>query len=237
MIAPGEPTGVLENEYGVIKRFEKLSIYLNQAKYILDFGCGYGAYTKLLKQYGAVVVGVDLSQEYIFKAKHLHPELFFLKASGETLPFKNESFEIVCLIEVLEHVQNENSVLEEINRILTPGGRLLITVPNKFFPFETHSIKIGEKILEPPIPFFSWLPDCLRKPFERARIYNPKKIISLLRKHRFRVVTVDFIPPLFEGVFENIPGIKTLRNVADKIFNLPLIKLFSMSILAVAQKI
>jgi len=238
MVELGKPTGISGKEYGVLKRFEKIAPSLNNVQKILDIGCGYGAYTKLLKKYGKVVVGIDISQECIFEARLQHPELTFFVASGEFLPFKNESFEVVCLIEVLEHVQNESSFLQEIHRVLRPNGKLIITVPNKFFPFETHSIKIGKKILEPPIPFFSWLPKQIRKSFERARIYHPKGLKALLKKCNFKTVMIDYVPPVFEGIFSEKTKLQNFfRILSNAIFPIPFIKPLGISIVIIGKKV
>lgn len=77
MVAPGKPTGISGEEYGVLKRFEKISPHLGSNQYILDIGCGYGAYTKLFKEYGRVIVGIDKIYEYLHVAKSSHPELVF----------------------------------------------------------------------------------------------------------------------------------------------------------------
>jgi SAM-dependent methyltransferase len=52
-----------------------------------------------------------------------------LQGSGENLPFSNASFDLVTCTDVLEHITNDDSTVREINRVLKPGGYVLITVP------------------------------------------------------------------------------------------------------------
>ena len=54
-------------------------------------------------------------------------------------------FDVVSTIEVLEHVRDVDMAMSEIVRVLKPGGALLVSVPNRYFPFETHLVKFGRR--------------------------------------------------------------------------------------------
>jgi ubiquinone/menaquinone biosynthesis C-methylase UbiE len=85
--------------------------------------------------------------------------------SAEHLAFKDDLFDIVLLIEVLEHVKDDRKALEEIHRVLKPGGLAILTAPNKLFPFETHGISIGPRIIGTRglgFPLLPYLPTPLR---------------------------------------------------------------------------
>ncbi len=153
------------------------------------------------------------------------------------MPFRDESFDSVFLIEVLEHVLDEVKVLNEAHRVLSCGGEAIITVPNKLFPFETHSIRLGLKVIEPPIPFFSWLPNRIRNKHERARVYAPSGLVKSLTR-QFSIRQIDYIPPLLEGrpFQKNGCWLIAVRNLAEKVFSKIPFKWLSMSILVVAQK-
>ena len=93
------------------------------------------------------------------------------------------SMDAVVSFEVLEHVPDEMAALNEIHRVLRPGGRLALTVPNRWWIFETH----GTSLPVLPwnrVPFFSWLPRRLHDRWARARIYRRRQIIRLLRYRR-----------------------------------------------------
>jgi SAM-dependent methyltransferase len=60
-------------------------------------------------------------------------------ADAAKLPFKNQTFDLVSQLSVLEHVQNISGALKEAMRVLTPEGKLLIQIPNRYFPIEQHS--------------------------------------------------------------------------------------------------
>lgn len=92
---------------------------------ILEIGCGVGSQLGFLqKRYPqARLVGVDRSPQQLATARQrLSQEIELVEAMGESLPFDTHSFDFVCLYWVLEHVPDPEPILEEIARVLKPGG-------------------------------------------------------------------------------------------------------------------
>ena len=239
-IERGVPTGETLWDYGVVKRIEKIRQRWEGGRgVILDVGCGYEAYIKAFAKNAVLAVGLDVEREFIKRAKKRNSgsNIEFVLGSGEFLPFRDEVFDSAFLIETLEHVLDEAKVLNEVHRVLSCSGEVIITVPNKFFPFETHSIKLGLKIIEPPIPFFSWLPNRIRNKHERARIYTPSALVKSLTG-QFSLRQINYIPPLLEGrpFQKNRCWLMAVRNLIEKLFSKVPFKYLSMSILVVAQK-
>ena len=97
----------------------------------LDLGCGTGEFTAGLAQAGAVVVGVDVADAAIERARARHPGLDFrLVPIDGPLPFEDNSFDLVWASEVIEHVADTARWLSEVRRVLVPAGRLLVTTPS-----------------------------------------------------------------------------------------------------------
>jgi 2-polyprenyl-3-methyl-5-hydroxy-6-metoxy-1,4-benzoquinol methylase len=97
---------------------------------ILDAGCGSGEFLQFLAGLGYEVTGVDLSPAAISKAKANVPIARLEAASLEQgLPFASEAFAAIWCTEVLEHLFDVHSALTELNRVLMPGGLLILTVP------------------------------------------------------------------------------------------------------------
>lgn len=100
---------------------------------VLDTGCGmgYGAY--YLAELARNVVGVDAAPEAIeySKAHYRRPNLRFLLMDCEALGFPAFSFDVVCGFEVIEHLPHARKYLDEIRRILKPGGLAILSTPNK----------------------------------------------------------------------------------------------------------
>jgi ubiquinone/menaquinone biosynthesis C-methylase UbiE len=96
----------------------------------LDVGCGDGRFTAELAAAGASVVGVDVAEAALERARTAHPGLEFqLVGIDADLPFADNSFDLVWASEVIEHIGDTARFLSELRRVLLPGGRLLITTP------------------------------------------------------------------------------------------------------------
>jgi ubiquinone/menaquinone biosynthesis C-methylase UbiE len=98
---------------------------------VLDVGCGEGAFAAALDDHGAAVVAVDVAAEPLRRAAARFPglDLRLVPVAGP-LPFDDESFDVAWAGEVLEHVVDVVGLLDELHRVLRPGGRLLVSTPN-----------------------------------------------------------------------------------------------------------
>lgn len=97
-------------------------------KSILDVGCGSGFYTNEFYKLGGIVTGIDYSQFAIKFAKDRFHDIAFQVQSGYKLEtFKDESFDIVTLFDVIEHMSDQSRTLDEVYRVLKPGGFFVIS--------------------------------------------------------------------------------------------------------------
>lgn len=112
---------------------------LQSPKRILEIGSGRGVMVKKLRDEGHDAVGTEINPEYIEYAKEENG-MELVKISTETtkLPFSPESFDIVVSFDVFEHIPDTKGHLEEVARLLRPGGQYLLATPNKWtnIPFE-----------------------------------------------------------------------------------------------------
>jgi SAM-dependent methyltransferase len=128
---------------------------------MLDVGCGVGMYTSAFQRYTSEVFGIEIERPRAKQAAGTGTSV--AQAVGEALPFAANTFDVVFSHEVLEHVRNDRRAVEEMVRVARPGGHLVIFVPNRLYPFETHGIywrgtyHFGNK------PFVNWLPNVLRR--------------------------------------------------------------------------
>jgi SAM-dependent methyltransferase len=98
---------------------------------VLDLGSGSGVFTAALAVAGARVVGVEVADAAVRRARAEHPGLDFRLAPIDgALPLEDGSFDLVWASEVIEHVADTARWLGEVRRVLVPGGRLLVTTPN-----------------------------------------------------------------------------------------------------------
>lgn len=97
---------------------------------ILDVGCGTGHTLTFLKSTfpKAKLYGVDLSKKAVFFSKKRgHKNIY--QANALKLPFKKEQFDVVLLLDVLEHIKDHQKVINETKRVLKKGGRIIVTNP------------------------------------------------------------------------------------------------------------
>lgn len=101
---------------------------------ILDLGCGAGTYVRFLAGLGHQVVGLDYSLPSLYRALAADPKRAGHYAGGEaySLPFRNECFDLVVSIGVLQAVGYPERALDEMVRVLRPKGFLVIEVLNAF---------------------------------------------------------------------------------------------------------
>lgn len=98
---------------------------------ILDLGCGPGSLTALLCAIpDAEVIGTDLSPQMINKARRNHPKAQFFVDDAEAMRFEDQTFDVVFCSGVLHHLPSLGRVLNEIHRVLKPGGFLIAREPN-----------------------------------------------------------------------------------------------------------
>ena len=98
---------------------------------VLDFGCGTGFYTRLVAVHMKNTVGVDMSIEMLRRGRIGRNSVNLIRALGQSLPFKDQSFDIAISISTFEHVLEVVPVLREIMRVVKAGGRVLTVVPNR----------------------------------------------------------------------------------------------------------
>jgi SAM-dependent methyltransferase len=95
-------------------------------KQVLDIGCGAGNMFHHLSRYGSVV-GVDNNAKPLSVARERGYEV--QEGTAEDLPLDDESFDLVSLLDTVEHCDDDMAVLRECYRVCKPGGHLVITVP------------------------------------------------------------------------------------------------------------
>lgn len=101
---------------------------------VLDFGCGTGYGAAEIAADADEVVAVDIEPEAVRHARDNFeaPNLIFQTvAAGRPLCFPDRSFDTVLSFQVIEHVSEPNRYLDEIRRVLRPGGHLVLTTPDR----------------------------------------------------------------------------------------------------------
>jgi SAM-dependent methyltransferase len=172
--------------------------------FVLENGCGIGVYVEQLAGYSGTVVGLEYEFQRVLQADRRLAQVsntVFLNAAGESLPFPDESFDLILSHEVLEHVQDDRRTVQEMVRILRVGGRAVIFVPNRGYPFETHGIYWRGVYRFGNIPLINYLPRVLRERLvPHVRVYTRSDLAKL-----FEGLNVHFVKQkIIFGGYDNI---------------------------------
>lgn len=181
---------------------------------VLDVGCGAGMVGRILER--QEVWGVDEDPVAVSKACHY---MVATRSSAEKLVFSNNHFDAVTAFDVLEHLQDDDKSLEEIRRVLKPGGKLIMTVPLHPSFWSDHDVECGhyrrydEKLMENKLKETGFII------LKQTRYMALGKILSQYIKHRKVSYNplVDFIllnwVQLEEYVRRFFPGLPGLTGV------------------------
>lgn len=113
---------------------------------ILEVGVGQGPVLELIKKRGGNAIksltGLDLSDKLLAMARVRLPEVQLVKGDAEAMPFEDKSFDMVVMVDVFQYLLDFNKALEEVKRVLRPGGKFLVSVPNKkWILFKSYIVK------------------------------------------------------------------------------------------------
>jgi ubiquinone/menaquinone biosynthesis C-methylase UbiE len=159
---------------------------LGQGRRVLDVGCGAANMTHHLRHYGDVI-GVDSNPKPLEIARERGLEAY--QGSADDLPFEDGTFDLVTLLDTVEHVPAEDTVFEECRRVLRgpgasgarAGGRLLVTVPAFMFLWSQNDVINMHQ-----------------------RRYTVPELTTKLERHGFRLLRISynnfFVFPLAAGI-------------------------------------
>ncbi|ANF98443.1 class I SAM-dependent methyltransferase [Paenibacillus bovis] len=129
---PDKVFGEIEVEHK--QRYHAILDFVKNKK-VLDAACGEGYGTNLISQYATHVTGIDISEDSIRWASGTYrsDNTEFIVSDIQTLPLPDHSVDVVVSFETIEHVDSaaQERFLHEIKRVLTPGGMLIMSTPDK----------------------------------------------------------------------------------------------------------
>jgi SAM-dependent methyltransferase len=206
-----------------------------EGKRILDIGCGVGSFVRRLREFSPSVVGFDVDRDRVVEGGREVPGLAL--AVGEHLPYADNTFDVVLLHEVLEHVTDDEATLRETKRVLAPAGKAVIFCPNRLYPFETHGIFLGNRYVFGNMPLVNYLPDPVRNRLvPHARAYTKGGLRRIYRRAGLRPLVHSYVFPGFDHVMagRRIVG-RALRMVLYPLEASPL-RIFGLSHFVVLVK-
>ena len=112
---------------------------------ILEVGCGEGRGVELIMHHANRYTAIDKIEEVIQRLREKHPQGNFL--SGNIPPFHglvNNAYDFVLSFQVIEHIRDDVAFLQEIHRVLKPGGKAYLTTPNRVMSLSRNPWHIRE---------------------------------------------------------------------------------------------
>lgn len=175
------------------------SRYPLTGKSALDVGCGAGLLCEPLARMGAGVTGVDAAPENIDAAK-AHAALSGLQIdyrAGEIAEQSLDQFDIVCSMEVIEHVTDPATFIAELVRHLKPDGLMLLSTPNRTPASRLFLVEAAERLGQVPRGTHDW-----------DQFLTPEELTELLEGAGLEVVEIQGI------AFSPLKGLHLSRNMA-----------------------
>jgi 2-polyprenyl-6-hydroxyphenyl methylase/3-demethylubiquinone-9 3-methyltransferase len=180
------------------------SHFKNKKVDFLDVGCGGGLLSNPLSQLGNRVTGIDLSLNSLEIAKKHDStgSVRYIHANALELPFPENHFDVVCAMDILEHVEEPNRLVAEAQRVLRPQG---------LFFFHTFNRNLLSYLLI--IKGVDWFVPNVPKNMHILRLFiTPKEMRAMCQKNCLKIEVMDgFGPNLFSSaiwklvLFQQIP--------------------------------
>ena len=171
---------------------------------ILDIGAGTGDFLSVAKQNGWQTIGVEPSDKA--KAIAVKKEVSFVEDTAE---LENQSFDVITMWHVLEHVPNLDNQIKELKRLLKPNGSLIVAVPN-FKSFDAKHYGTFWAAYDVPIHFWHFSKKAIKKLFEKEGMELEKVLpmkfdsfyVSLLSE-KYKFGKMNFVRAFFIGLQSN----------------------------------
>jgi SAM-dependent methyltransferase len=203
---------------------------------VLENGCGVGMYIEHISPFGGTVIGLEYDFERATEAHVNSPHI--LNAAGESIPLPSSTFDLILSHEVIEHVQDDRAAVQEMIRVLRPGGRVIIFCPNRGYPFETHGIywkgnyRFGNKL------FVNYLPRIWRdKLAPHVRVYSTNDLADLFEGLPVRLIERTVIFGAYDNIIARFGALgRVLRWILQLLERTPL-KVFGLSHFWVVEKV
>ena len=111
-------------------RYSHAAKIIGENQKVLDFGSGWGCFSRILAEKGNEVIGLEQDEASLEIARTFNEHEKITYSDERLSEIPKEAYDVVCMLAVLEHVHNPGQCLMTINSVLKPAGKLVLAVPN-----------------------------------------------------------------------------------------------------------
>lgn len=168
--------GVLVRELMGRERIERGALHL-------ELGCGTGKLAREMTLSGQRVIGVDLRPEGLEQIRSLDPSAMLVRADATRLPFRQDVFDVITALDVIEHV-DDHAALLEVRRVIRESGKVILSVPAMQWLWSSRDVDAGH--------LRRYSPNLLRNALLRAHL-----AVVALRYYQFVLFPLIVVSRLF----------------------------------------
>ena len=183
----------------------------------LDVGCGYGGVCRQLAARGYEVAGVEINTEALESLRRAGIRTYSFDLNDEW-PLEHR-FDLIVMVEVLEHLFDPIAALEQAKRHLEPGGKLIVSVPIYFDLVDRLRILWNGRVIS--YDNLCYGPELYRRfrsyNYDHLRFFRPAEVLELIRLLGFQLEAIEYSPirissaPLLNQALRVISNAWTVR--------------------------
>lgn len=191
--------GITPSKYSQLEdRHRKVLDVLSRYKLnrLLDIGCGDGNFTVLMARVCGTeeIYGVDVSERAVELARAKGIKCYRVDVDTEKLPFSDNFFDAITALEVIEHLFDPDHFLEEVRRVLKPGGLFILSTPNLASIHNRIALLLGYQPFPTSVSARMnigrlYEPDS-KQSLDHIRLFTLRSLKELLRIHEFKIIEI-----------------------------------------------
>ena len=161
----------------------------------LNIGSGEGDLDLDINEYCQELYACDINESDVLFSKKNNPNISYTLQDAERLEYEDNFFDTVVCMEVIEHVNNKEKVINEINRVLKPQGYLIITFPSDNYPFTYDPLNYILRNINIKFPIGA-------HSFGHLDLIKDDEINKLFNEYNFEIIEKKYLSRYISSIFE-----------------------------------
>ena len=171
------------NKIFLEKKFREVSNLISPKSKVLDIGCNNGNIRNFLEN--CEYYGIDIDKKLVNELIKNKVKAKVIDLNKDEIPFKQEKFDYILMLDVLEHIINPEKLLKDSKKLLNETGKLIITLPNDYHILNKIRFIFNKPLTENPFAAYGHL-----------HYFSIKDGENFLIKNGFKIIKIIIIPPI-----------------------------------------